>query len=326
MLFQFYHGIRVRLQLLLSWEICTSPSCFTLYPTNTPKLVILVMIPGNTMPCFIIDTPDCFISLQKLFYLLPPGHDPVFPNSFRISLMVNSPAVSETYLFLLTCLRSSRSCYKIGNRACRVFCHGLNDSIAFRVWRCCQAGWPPRGCAGSPRTAQMFWYVDLLFFSASRVLKAPCCTRYSTVFFCSDALSPDTYISKCLLADIQGQRPHGSHNFLRYSASSSFNLCWFTSCWYCPTPIDLDQSLPIRLVKQPSSNAYCPAHGNVLVGKLFKGRFRSGINRSAAFIHHKNPYRFAKINAPRKSFRFTTGGSVANATNRFYMVAICQKF
>ena len=54
------------------------------------------------------------------------------------------------------------------------------------------------------------------------------------------------------------------------------------------------------------------AHRDVVVGKLFPGHLRGGIDRCPAFVDHDDFHRTGKFQCPQKGFGFPAGGAVAH--------------
>ena len=68
-------------------------------------------------------------------------------------------------------------------------------------------------------------------------LNSPLLSRYETILLARVGLIPETYSSKELEAEFKST-PTVLTQFSTTPPNTSFNLFWFISCWYWPTPID----------------------------------------------------------------------------------------
>ena len=165
------------------------------------------------------------------------GSKPGFSSSFIMSVSVGIPTLSVTYLFSsIFALRSLSciSCLTVQPLSCAIcstilydsgctalLSRGLADSgILRKPAHCSKAAGPRRGT----------------FFSWLRLVNAPFCRLYSTMFFASVGPSPLTYVNRCWLAVLRFT-PTEFTQLSTVRSSVFFSFDWSTSCWYCPTPM-----------------------------------------------------------------------------------------
>ena len=153
-----------------------------------------------------------------------------------------------------------------------------------------------------------------------RFVNGPLASRYSTMFFAKTRFKPDTRASSGADAVLMST-PTALTQSSTVASSDRASARWFTSCWYCPTPIDLGSIFTnsAKRILQPSGDGDGAAEAHVQCRKLRRGKGRSRIDRGARLAHHDLGHFLLRLlgrhqldHLDGELIGLTTGGAIAD--------------
>ncbi|OPZ31952.1 MAG: hypothetical protein BWY99_02861 [Synergistetes bacterium ADurb.BinA166] len=199
-------------------------------------------MPGSTMPgvkSSMLSTPSTKANGSKLSRTSLPGRSSSRTMSFR----VGRPTSADTYLWTSSLPLSSGLTSRSATEQPR--------SPAILSTRAYLSGWTADASRGSTpplirrkpaACSKVFRPSRGTSRSSLREEKAPCSARCRTIRSATEAPSPDTCDRSSGLAVFRST-PTALTQDPTTAASAPFSSFWSTSCWYCPTPMDLGSIL-----------------------------------------------------------------------------------